>query len=144
METSAKFQETIKDLNDVVTMHRELNNLFRGGCCFAASVIAKECEKHDIPYKVLSYKGDYYNKKNATLEQLAHDCELTHVAIDIDGTIIGGEVSGGWYDLVKDYHENVSSADLKKIYENNIWNQIYNAELNEIIKQDIEMVFSMF
>ena len=143
METSAKLQETIKDLNDVVTMHRELNNLFRGGCCFAASVIANECEKHDIPYKVISYKGDYC-PKNTTLGQLAHDCELAHVAIDIDGTIIGGEVSASWYDLVKDYHENVSSADLHEIYINNIWNNRYNTELNETIKQDIEMVFSMF
>ena len=142
METQV--QKMIDMVDKTVDMWKNHNKLFQGGCCYSAGVISKELEKKHIEYKVMAYIRAYYNCENKSLDEIANDCALIHVAIEVGDKIIGGDMNH--FMVWKYKYSNISSNEIMKAYNNNMknWNETYDTKLNPYFKEQMEHIFSQF
>lgn len=142
MYSSEQKKELIKDINNIVFTHVVYHDLYHGGCCFSAGVIAQHLEEKKIPYKVICYKPSY--NKDKKLQSIAEKSECCHVTIEIDGEQIGDEYfTDDGYGL-DEIQLDMSSQELFDVYENNAWNSHYDTSNNKVFKSDIDKVFSLF
>lgn len=145
-----KRKALIYELNAKVNEFVKEKNLFSGGCCFSAFVLAEIFQKFGIKYRTVLFQE--YALANVRDFDIAinddEDCE--HVAIEV---LVGGKylIIGDYSKLSKyfeDYgvkhalcrYRGITPQMLKRAYYTNDWNPTYNTannlpffnEMNEI------------
>lgn len=123
-----------------------------GGCCFAAYVIAKNLESLGESYKLVIYDEDYLdnidsveiqeNIVNRDIQRCPngnHTC--CHYAIKIKNL---GIVNASDFKYEKRVYVDVTSYDILWIYEKGEWNCCYDPRLNDIVEQNINLVFNAY
>lgn len=146
----------IEELDNRVGYWRDNRELFSGGCCFAAHLLAKGFESKGVKYSVVVYQNGrnwYTNKFNRVFT--GYGCG--HVAICVvykhKKMIIGADdeyekdlikylnYEGAW--KVREY-KKVNSIDLINIYKNNSWNWRWNKRNNKRLSLQINDIFNKY
>lgn len=137
-------QDLIEVLDSIVFHWYKFNDLFDGGCAFAASVIAHELEERNIPFEVVCYhKPD--EKYEDDVFELANREDIFHMGIKLNDTVIGGTID----DLASEHGLattvfNLTSKDLEKLYNDFDWNPKYNRLNNDDFIKEIKELFNFF
>lgn len=137
-------------LKKLVTFIDNTYNINNGGCCYLSYIIAKQLEKHNIPYLVgITSYGDFdiseiksnINKRSRNGVFNFDDYGCYHISIKIghlDVNVIEDNTSDVEY-------INLTSKDLHWLYnkglENSDWNTTYNTDNNQIISKFINVLF---
>ena len=128
----------------------KLYSINSGGCCYVAYLIACHLDKLRIKYDLVIY--DYKRKDEACINSKVQNmclpnsvtgkrtCE--HYCISISG---GGVVNEGDVTYLKKYVvRNITSRNLKWLYRNGDWSEMYNRDDNEYVKGMINSFFSKY
>ena len=137
-------------LKKLVTFIDNTYNINEGGCCYLSYIIAKQLEKHNIPYLVgITSYGDFdiseiksnINKRSRNGVFSFDDYGCNHISIKIghlDVNVIEDNTSDVEY-------INLTSKDLYWLYnkglKNSDWNTTYNTDNNQIISKFINVLF---
>ena len=144
-------------------MKTALNNLFdyldivydinAGGCCFVAYALAKRLESIGEEFRLVLYDDDYLDNVNSDIirENIENrdlyrcpngSCTCCHYAIKVKniGIVNPSEFKKEKHVTVK----GVSSKDILWIYEQGEWNDAYNSKVNDIIEENINLVFKAY
>jgi hypothetical protein len=121
-------------LNSIINLLIEKYNINQGGCVFLTYCLAKYCEKNNLKYKILvsKHKCNIDNKNSILCKDKLNNnipCTLyciwstpSHFFIKINDIIYNQ-----WSTI--DYDEyNLTSEELKIIYESGRWNNKFNKE----------------
>lgn len=124
-----------------------MDNIFYlndGGCCYIAYVIARNCEKYKIPYKVVFcdeediFPEDIVSKiKKRSKKGIFTDQEYSccHINIKIKNININP------MDWDFEYETNdINSKDLLWIYRKGDWNKCYETSNNSLISKFLNKV----
>lgn len=146
----------IKELDDKITYYAENENLFCGGCCFSAYLLAKGLEKLGIKYSVIMYQnGDNWNTNKFDKVCAGNGCG--HVAICtvykhkkmilgfneyIDNLLeMGLNMTGVW---MKREYRTIKSVNLYRTYYTNMWNWRWDIRKNTKLKKEINAIFEKY
>lgn len=137
-------------LKNLVTFIDNTYNINEGGCCYLSYIIAKQLEKHNIPYLVgITNYGDFdiseiksnINRRSRNGVFSFDDYGCNHISIKIghlDVNVIEDNTSDVEY-------INLTSKDLHWLYNKGIkngdWNTTYNTDNNQIISKFINVLF---
>ena len=137
-------------LKNLVTFIDNTYNINEGGCCYLSYIIAKQLEKHNIPYLVgITSYGDFdiseiksnINRRSRNGVFNFGDYGCYHISIKIghlDVNVIEDNTSDVEY-------INLTSKDLHWLYnkglKNSDWNTTYNTDNNQIISKFINVLF---
>ena len=125
------------------------HDLFSGGCCYAAYVLAKNLKQLGIKYKTVLYQyDDILNETNFNNAINGHG--VSHVAIEVRvgfRKYIIGDCSGilrffdwsGYRFKIKKY-TGISPEEIMEGYRNNVWNHTYNTYYNGPLMRDINKI----
>ena len=148
-------ERLVKALQDLLVFLRRHFHVNSGGCCYVAYVIAKNLEKHNIPFQVVLYYelfGEDECYEDISVEDIEEkikervlgsigtgDDTCNHYSIIIDGE-----------DLNPDFEDrpskilNLNSEDLKWIYyKAGDWCEVYNHLINSYINFYIKNTFDL-
>ena len=145
----ALVNELCEKINKYVYGH----NLFEGGCCYAAYVLAKNLKQLGIKYKTIIYQyDDILNETN--FNNAINGDGVSHVSIEVR---IGskrytiGDCSGILrfftryeYDFKIQKYTGISPEEILKGYRNNEWNYIYNRHHNGPLMRDINKICNKY
>lgn len=93
-----------------------------GGCCYVASIIAEELEKRNIPFSYVEIDGHYH-------------CTI----------LIGKKLINPMGCSLKEWDVyNISSKEIRDIYNNNDWNDEYDIRWNLTVKTIINSTFEYY
>ena len=141
--------ELCEKINEYVYNH----NLFEGGCCYAAYVLAKNLKQLGIEYKTIIYQyDDILNETN--FNNAINGNGVSHVAIEVRVGIkryIIGDCSDifrffdytGYRFKIKKYTD-ISPEEIIEGYKNNVWNHRYNRHLNGPLMRDINKICNKY
>ena len=141
--------ELCEKINEYVYNH----DLFAGGCCYAAYVLAKNLKQLGIEYKTIIYQyDDILNETN--FNNAINGNGVSHVAIEVRVGIkryIIGDCSGifrffdytGYRFKIKKYTD-ISPEEIIEGYRNNVWNHRYNRHLNGLLMRDINKICNKY
>ena len=137
-------------LKKLVTFIDNTYNINEGGCCYLSYIVAKQLEKHNIPYLVgITSYGDFdiseiksnINRRSRNGVFSFDDYGCNHISIKIghlDVNVIEDNTSDVEY-------INLTSKDLYWLYnkglKNSDWNTTYNTDNNQIISKFINVLF---
>lgn len=137
--TTKERQEYILKLDKVVRRWRYKSDLFCGGCCFSAAVIASLLEKKGIGYKVICWESNWLNDGTdvKSLKDIIMDYGCGHIAIQVilnkKNYIIGGDFYHERITKVRTFSK-IKSGELSEYdslgANNGRWNHRYNRSLN--------------
>ena len=128
-------------------------DLFAGGCCYAAYVLAKNLKQLGIKYKTVLYQyDDILNETN--FNNAINGKGVSHVAIEVEIGImryIIGDCSGilnffNWYGYkfkIRKY-TGISPEEIIEGYRNNIWNDKYDRHHNGPLMRDINKICNKY
>ena len=136
-------------LKKLITFIDNTYNINEGGCCYLTYIIAKQLEKHNIPYLVgITSYGDFdiseiksnINKRSRNGVFSFDDYGCNHISIKIGHLDVN---------VIEDIHNveyiNLTSKDLHWLYnkglKNSDWNTTYNTDNNQIISKFINVLF---
>lgn len=141
----------IKELNILSKVLNKKYSINSGGCCLYAHYIAAELEKYSIKYKVvletttqldvntaiqnLKSRNNLYEKEHSNVSIVGQN-NCNHYSIIIGNDHIN--YSGNW-DYT--YIVNLNSSDLLWNYTNSCWNDIYDTDYSQTIKEKITQTF---
>ena len=149
----------IKKLTLVTELCKKINeyvynyDLFAGGCCYAAYVLAKNLKQLGIEYKTIIYQyDDILNETN--FNNAINGEGVSHVAIEVR---IGfrrytiGDCSSilrffdwsGYKFKIKKY-TGISPEEIIEGYRNNVWNNKYNTHHNGPLMRDINKICNKY
>lgn len=141
-----KFVYKLKKLITFIDNAYDINN---GGCCYLSYIVAKQLEKHNIPYLVgITSYGDFdiseiksnINKRSRKGVFNFDDYGCYHVSIKI-GRLDVNVIE----DTSNVEYINLTSKDLYWLYnkglKNSDWNPTYNIDNNQIISKFINVLF---
>ena len=145
----ALVNELCERINKYVYGH----NLFAGGCCYAAYVLAKNLKQLGIKYKTIIYQyDDILNETN--FNNAINGNGVSHVAIEVR---IGskrytiGDCSGilrfftkYGYDFKIQKYTGINPEEILKGYRNNEWNYIYDRHHNGPLMRDINKICNKY
>lgn len=132
-------------------------NINEGGCCFTASIIAKQLEKRNVPFKIIIIDTDVRIESIKELQTrfIFHEQLFTRHSACAHVSIAVKNENGRYVDLneMTDVQNDIkcgffgkamikgSSDDLKYMYENNGWYFGYNTKYNVSVRKSIEKSF---
>ena len=140
-------------LSNIIDDYADNYNLFNGGCCYAAAVIAKALETLRINYDVRLFQYNEIIQEVDFNSAINGNC-IAHVAIavemneewrtigDCEGVYNFFEDSGYPYS-VKQY-KNITPEQLLEGYMENRWNSCYDTRLNKFLSKDINNLVDAF
>lgn len=136
-------------LKKLITFIDNTYNINNGGCCYLSYIVAKQLEKHNIPYLVgITSYGDFdiseiksnINRRSRNGVFSFDDYGCNHISIKIGHLDVNA---------IEDIHDveyiNLTSKDLHWLYnkglKNSDWNTTYNTDNNQIISKFINVLF---
>ena len=136
-------------LKKLVTFIDNTYSINEGGCCYLSYIVAKQLEKHNIPYLVgITSYGDFdiseiksnINKRSRNGVFSFDDYGCNHISIKI------GHLDVNVIEDINDVeYINLTSKDLYWLYNKGIkngdWNTTYNTDNNQIISKFINVLF---
>ena len=141
-----KFVYKLKKLITFIDNAYDINS---GGCCYLSYIIAKQLEKHNIPYLVgiTNYGGFDISEIKSNINRRSRngvfsfdDYGCNHISIKIGHLDVN--VIEDTYDAE---YINLTSKDLHWLYnkglKNSDWNTTYNTDNNQIISKFINILF---
>lgn len=127
-ELNAKMNEFVKE-----------KNLFSGGCCYSAFVLAQILQKFGIKYRTVLFQ-EYALAKESDFDVAINDEDCVHIAIEV---FVGGKyiIIGNCDTLYRYFNSNgivhklrrycgITPQILKTAYYSNDWNTIYDTANN--------------
>ena len=150
MRHSSEIKSFIEMLNTHVELWKTNARLYCGGCVFSSAVIARELEKRNIPFNVITFTNKRHGipTNSYDVNVIANHDDLTHVGIEIingdEKTLIGGEGDyvTGWGAARTTL--KMTSTELMDMYNTNRWNEIYDKRKNPIFQSLTENLFNAF
>ena len=145
----ALVNELCERINKYVYGH----NLFAGGCCYAAYVLAKNLKQLGIESKTIIYQyDDILNETN--FNNAINGNGVSHVAIEVRvgfKRYIIGDCSGilrffNWYGYkfkIQKY-TGISPEEIIEGYRNNVWNDKYKTHHNGPLMRDINKICNKY
>ena len=117
-------KDLFKQLNQLCSKLSEKYNINSGGCCYVAACLAEQLELANVPFKVIHY-NEYH----------------CHYAIKVSDRYLNRD----------DYRKreiseilDCSSEYLFQIYNKRTWNDTYDVDNNNKVKQAIREVFRKY
>lgn len=139
----------IKELNDKINEYVEKKNLFCGGCCYAAYLLAGVLEKTGIKYKVVLFEAVNTLTKDFNQSINNGGFGVNHVAIQVR-TGLFPSIIGDTSDY-KRYHgrkihryDDVTPHMLFQAYLGNTWNDLYETSNNSRLRKDIGRIYAKY
>ena len=145
MNTETRYQ-FIGELTAKINEYVEEDDLFAGGCCYAAYLLAKALQTAGIKYLTTIFQ--YNEILNATnFNDAINGRGVSHVAIEVrmgnKPTPIGS--CAGIYQFFRDTefdynvrkYQNVTPGELLSGYINGNWNKLYNTNMNKHLAREI-------
>jgi hypothetical protein len=142
-------ENAIGEMTDVINYYVHNYDLFSGGCCYSAYVLAKYLQKLGIKYKVVVFQyGQAYRKRR--FKRAVRSGWAAHVAIEVEyenrWSIIG-DCSGinayfatnGFRFKCREY-SRISPKEILNEYLHNAWNPIYDTATNDYVADDIRCI----
>lgn len=139
----------IEEMNSIINNYAYNNDLFAGGCCYSAYVLAKNLELLGIKYRVVLFQyQDILNERIFT--NAINGSGVSHVAIEVTykhRKVMIGDCSGiyryfHWsgekYKIRK--YSGITPSEILDGYRNNEWNCCYNRANNGPLMRDINRV----
>ena len=136
-------------LKKLITFIDNAYDINYGGCCYLSYIVAKQLEKHNIPYLVgITSYGDFdiseiksnINRRSRNGVFNFDDYACYHISIKIGHLDVN--VIEDTYDVE---YINLTSKDLYWLYnkglKNGDWNPTYNTNNNQIISKFINVLF---
>lgn len=143
----------IWELNQKINEYVHNRNLFSGGCCYSAYLLADVFTKMGIKYRTVLFQSyDVLTKRQFNNVVNGDGCD--HVAIEV--TLNGQNVIIGDYNGIMDYYKifcvkyairryrTVTPKMLLQAYVNNAWNLIYNTENNFSLSDEINNIMKKY
>lgn len=149
IKKTALVNELCEKINDYVYNY----DLFAGGCCYAAYVLAKNLKQLGIKYNTVIYQyDDILNETN--FNNAINGSGVSHVAIEIRvgfKRYIIGDCSGilyffkytGYRFKIKKYTD-ICPEEIIEGYRNNEWNETYNKHYNGLLMRDINKICNKY
>ena len=146
-------QSFIEELNKKVNEYADKHNLFNGGCCYSAYVLASVLKKAGIKYRTVIFQyGDILHETNFN-NAINGKC-VSHVAIEVKykGHMeIIGRCTGiysyfahtGEQFKIRKYN-GISPELLLEGYQNNNWNTMYNTKYNRPFTKAIQKIANKY
>ena len=143
----------VNELCDKINEYVYKNNLFAGGCCYAAYVLAKNLKQLGIKYKTVIFQYlDILNETN--FNSAINGVGVSHVAIEVRigyKNYIIGDCSGilkffdwsGYKFKIKKYTD-ICPEEIIEGYRNNEWNWTYNRHYNGMLMRDINKICNKY
>lgn len=145
VEKLAKVTNLVMKLNNKCNELNKKYNAFDGACVLIASVISKNFEEEDIPYKIVVYSFD--NECN-DIHQVVENGNLCHVSVEVvigggRRFEIGGHISNDMIreNGIKKFYQKINSEQLYEIYNNCDWNNKFDRKYTQDVINQIEDVF---
>jgi hypothetical protein len=137
----------VKELDDTTQLYDKEYTIFDGGCAWVAYVLSSILERAKVPYTVTLFVQPKY--RHLDMFKLAQKDLIAHIGITVDyknrKLIIGGDFTDTYRHYGVGSYEipNITSEDLKNLYENNSWNPGYDnvEQVNSDYKDDMETIF---
>ena len=129
------------------------HDLFSGGCCYAAYVLAKNLKQLGIKYKTVLYQyNEILNETN--FNNAINGKGVSHVTIEVEIGIMRytiGDCSGilnffNWYGYkfkIRKY-TGISPEEIIEGYRNNKWNDTYDRHHNGPLMRDINKICNKY
>lgn len=138
-----------RDLDQLMKFLSHSYDINNGGCCYIASIIAKELESLGVSYKLVIYST---KSSNMNLYKSIKDRDsksfgvgknvCNHYAIKIDDVGVINE--GGFRELTQYEVSSLNSTDIRWIYRYGRWNDTYNKIFNTVVKSFIHSTFKAY
>lgn len=149
----AKKIKFINELNGIINEYVVNYNLFSGGCCYAAFIIASCLDILNIKYKTVIFQ--YHNILNVrNFNKAINGNGVAHVAIEVkvNGTkTFIGDCDGiyKYFNITQQeykvrHYSRVNPHMLLEGYMNNAWNWVYNTENNTNLAQDVSKILDKY
>lgn len=135
---NANIKNAIFEIDKAVNEYVHTKNLFRGGCCYSAYLIANALKRLGVEYKVVLFQPGENANEHEFAPAIDGDCD--HVAIEVriglKKLIIGDyseimkyyETTGSVHEIRK--YDNISPRTLRDAYYRNLWNCAYDTKNN--------------
>lgn len=136
----------VYDLDFMLNIWHMSRNLFHGGCCLAAALVAGELEQRGLEYKVVVFTDSNLGKYKDNINKIANDDLVLHVAIELETSdtgetlILGGDYENPGY--VHGEYVRTCAKSLLYAYRHNQWNNHYNKKHNPDLIKAIRKVFA--
>ena len=143
----------IKSLADVIDKYVYTCDLFNGGCCYSAYVLAKVLKEAGIKYKVKMFQYKDVLRTNE-FNTAINGNGVAHVAIAVrqnrewkvfgscDGIYNHFAFTGERFKVCT--YNGITPEQLLEGYENNDWNCMYDTENNKSLVKEINKVASKY
>lgn len=139
----------IKELNDKITEYVSKRDLFCGGCCYAAYILAEVLSRSGIDYKVILFESSEELSKDFNQSINNSGFGVDHIAIKVRKGI--RSVIFGGLDGFRKYRRKsirhyvgVTPEMILTAYWNNTWNETYQTHNNYKLKQEIFGICSKY
>lgn len=137
-----KYYNKLYHLNDLCDILNELYRINAGGCCYVSYIIAKYLESKNIPYVVCVYNDDCFTYDSETIYNNIKTRSRKGVFDLYTYSCFHIWIKIGKFDINSDNLEpervlNITSKDLKWLYNKADWNETYNPNNNKLIKNMI-------
>ena len=146
----------IKELNTTIDWWVENRQLFAGGCCWSAYLLARGFERLGIRYSTVVYQcGDNWNTNKFSKVTNGDGCG--HIAICVvykhKKMVIGFNeyfdyslkkcmgYCGDW--MIRNY-TGISAKNLLRTYHSNCWNEIWYTGYNSVLSREINAIFNKY
>ena len=152
MNTETRYQ-FIGELTAKINEYVEEDDLFAGGCCYAAYLLAKALQTAGIKYLTTIFQ--YNEILNATnFNDAINGRGVSHVAIEVryglKKYIIGDctniytyfKFTGEKFKVMK--YTDITPEEILDGYRNNEWNWTYDVHNNSILSRDINRVVAKY
>ena len=146
-------QSFIQELNKKVNEYVEKHDLFDGGCCYSAYVLASALQKMGIKYRTVLFQyDDILHEKD--FNNAINGRGVSHVAIEV--TYNGHKECIGKCTGIYNYfagtgekfkirrYDGISPELLLEGYQNNHWNPMYDTKYNRPFTKAIQKIVNKY
>ena len=143
----------VYEMIQIIEKYDFLYDLFAGGCCYAAYLVAKACRRLGIKYTTVMYQ--YQNILDETdFTKAINGKGVAHVGIGVElhgiPQLIGSAdgVRQYFYITRQDYtihrYDGITPEELLSGYRNNAWNTCYNRRYNAPLTREFNRLVSKY
>lgn len=146
--------EVIEAINTLCEELHDRYSLNAGGCCYCASVLARELEALGIKYKLVIYD---YDTKGASSLAVRRNIKNRNKLSDYSDIMFCGShyaimLSSGELLNASEYHGNypymtvgcLNSKHIKWMYDEGDWNMRYDPKYNSIVAKRVKQLFKQY
>ena len=143
----------IWSLENKINEYVRERSLFSGGCCYCAYILADIFTKLGIKYRTVLFQ-EYENADEHDFNNAINSGLCNHVAIEVN---VGSKrvIIGDCSDITRYYekwsvkhairrYRGITPEMLFEAYAWNDWNEIYDTDNNEFLKQDLYGIVNQF